>query len=314
MDKSDNSFKKVGCQAVYGVYAGYVDGQVFSGPIRCGRWSCEFCSDLKVKKIRRRMIDGEISSITKYGLKMATLTFGGMDAREPFVIKNSVTGKPLTTVILDKHNQKKTVCIYDAKAMYEEMMKAFNKLRTALVKRFGKFHYFRIHEPHLDGVPHLHVLFAGKNIVPKSFLDVITKLWAKYGLGFVKLNAIRDKHGKLIKKFNDAQHAVNYLLKYMTKGVKTAGPYKRAFSSSRGALKPIEKKEWERMEIIFGSVEDNGNVVEEVLFKDTDRPVIHGLAENEVVLWDESPFLRTFDAVGMTIDRHLQHQTRRKLK
>ena len=305
-----------GCPNAIGVYSGFDGEKVFSGVIRCGSWTCPFCGPRKLKQLRKRLHDGEITqqAISRYGAKFATLTFGGKESRSQFVIYESAKKnifpdsdpdvyaseweknflneyifpdpdpdvyksnweknrfQPQTTKYYNrKVGQMITGPRYDLTAMYDFMMAAFNKLRTALMKRFGKFMYFRIYEPHLDGVPHLHVLFVGESVIPKNFIEAIQKLWAKYGLGFVRLNVIRDKNGKVIKNFKGVKHAVNYLLKYMTKGVKKAGRYRRVFSCSQKTLMPLSKKDWKSMKIIMGVVNDEGNdFVEEVIYSGDD--------------------------------------------
>jgi len=290
-----------GCPRALGVYSGFDGEKVFSGVIRCGSWTCPFCGPIKLKQLRKRLIDGDISkqAVSKYGFKFATLTFGGLDIRSKFLIyKPALLARfPLpgtlqdrqtweqnrfqpqtTTYFNTKLGQSMTGPLYDLTAMYEFMMAGFNKLRTALVKHFGKFMYFRIFEPHQDGVPHLHVLFVGENIISKSFLPVMSSLWKKYGLGFVKLSVIHNKRGKKVENFHGAAHAVNYMLKYITKDIKKAGRYKRVFSCSRNTLLPKIKKEWESMKIFMGTVEDDGqSFVEEVIY-DSD---IHGNPAHE---------------------------------
>ncbi len=259
-----------------GVYSGSDGERVFSGLIRCKKWSCPHCGPRKLSQLRKRLLHGDIAvkAISKYGLKFATLTFGGNDIRSAYIITERVPNPLDPSQMIDqaqtikwatKSGEIKEGPLYDVTRMYEDMMSAFNVLLTSLKKKYGKFQYFRIHEPHQDGVPHLHVLFAGSNCIPKDFYSSIQKLWSKYGFGFVKLNTIKDKNGRTITKFNDAQHAVNYLLKYMTKGLKTAGKYKRVFSCSKNALMPVQKKEWETMIVIMGQVNDNGDIVEEIV-------------------------------------------------
>jgi hypothetical protein len=288
------------CQAIKGVYAGF-DGQaVFSGPLRCKSWACPFCGPKKVKQLRKRALNGDIalSAVPKYGIKFATLTFGGTEKRSEYIVRNSQTGEPETAAGSDRP-------LYNATAMYDEMMDAFNRLRTALVKHFGKFLYFRVYELHQDGVPHLHVLFAGKNIIPVSFLDVLTRLWNKYGMGFVKLNVIRDRNGRVITRFADAKHAVNYLMKYMSKtsNIKTAGKYKRVFSSSRGALMPIQKKDWSKMQIVMGQFDDNGDCHEQVIAEYEQIEEIH-----RTTVFDCDGFgFKKPDLIGTIINRHLHN-------
>lgn len=325
-DKDSNKIK--GCPAVLGVYVGFKDHKVYSGPLRCNSWSCEYCAPRKLSKLRKRLYNGEISlqGIPKYGFKFATLTFGGIEARKPFLMYSTAVkvcfpkpdqdfdtweahGPELQTRwIFDKYGNKKRVPVYNFTAMYEKMMEVFNTCRTSLVRKYGKFMYFRVHEPHQDGVPHLHVLFAGKNVIPKSFYDDLQRLWQNGGLGWVKLSTIKDKNGRPIKSFNDAKHAVNYLCKYLTKGMQTAGKYKRVFSSSRGALMPIQKQEWEIMEIIMGRVDDKGTWVEEVCPLDQAvEDVLHDIRRKP--WWDESQPVNVLDVV---LNRHYKYHTNKE--
>jgi hypothetical protein len=295
------------CQAVKGVYAGYDGDSVFSGPLRCKSWQCPVCGPKKVKQLRKRALNGEIalSAVPKYGVKFATLTFGGSEKRADYVVRDSVTGNVKGQIINGK------ACpVYDATRIYDEMMQAFNRLRTALVKHFGKFMYFRVYELHKDGVPHLHVLFAGKAVIPKSFYTVMQDLWTKYGMGFVKLNVIRDKNGRVITRFSDARHAVNYLMKYMTKpqNIKTAGKYKRVFSSSRGALMPVQKKDWLRMQVIMGTFDDNGDCHEKVVAEYEQIEEI-----NRITVFDCDGFgFKRPDLVGHIINRHLKNAMKKE--
>jgi hypothetical protein len=289
------------CQAVKGVYAGFDGDKVFSGPLRCKSWSCPICGPKKIKQLRKRALNGGIAlgAVPKYGIKFATLTFGGKEKRSAYIVRDE---NGMEQMAPGTNGMKP---LYDCEAIYNDMMESFNRLRTALVKHFGKFMYFRVFELHQDGVPHLHVLFAGKNVIPKSFYEVMQRLWNKYGMGFCKLNVIRDRHGRVITRFNDAQHAVNYLMKYMSKPgqIRTAGKYKRVFSSSRGALMPIKKKEWERMQVVYGSFDDNGDCQETVI---ADYEHVEDL--HRVTVFDVDGFgFKYPDMVGTIINRHLQN-------
>jgi hypothetical protein len=113
----------------------------------------------------------------------------------------------------------------------------------------------------------------------------------------------------VITRFNDAQHAVNYLMKYMSKPgqIRTAGKYKRVFSSSRGALMPIKKKEWERMQVVYGSFDDNGDCQETVI---ADYEHVEDL--HRVTVFDVDGFgFKYPDVVGTIINRHLQNAMRK---
>jgi Bacteriophage replication gene A protein (GPA). len=162
-----------------------------------------------------------------YSIKFLTLTFGGTDARAPFVVNNGASAQVQ----------------YDVSAMYKVMTKSFHNLIMSLRKIYGSFDYFRVVEAHKDGVPHFHVLLVGANIVPKEIFDDIQRLWCECsGMGFVKLNKV---------DFNDYKHAVMYTVKYMTKleneenqdkKIVSFGKGTRIFSASRNALAKITKR------------------------------------------------------------------------
>ena len=256
-----------GCQRVSGIYSGMVNETVYSGPLRCNSWTCLTCAPKKRSKLVKRILNGPLceKGVSRYAIKFVTLTFGGMTEREPYLKKDS-EGNIIYQAIWDsKIKGFKKVPVYETVSMYDFMMENYNRLITALKKAYGKFKYFRIFEPHKDGVPHLHVLLVGRSVVPKSFRGSLEKLWTKYGMGFVKVNTIKDKTGRSIKYFNDVKHAVNYMLKYLTKDITKPGRYKRIFSCSQETLLKIDKKEWEIMKIIYGSFDDQGNIVEQLI-------------------------------------------------
>jgi len=147
---------------------------------------------------------------------------------------------------------------YSPEEALKIMQECWNKLMTALRKRLGKIHYFRIVEPQKDGFPHFHVLLIGDNIAHRSIKDEIESLWrGRYGMGFIWMTASSKK----ISSFN---HAINYATKYLTKGMKSIKKYSRIFSSSRGALMKKKKGDNELLfgRLMFGTVDDDGNVCE----------------------------------------------------
>jgi hypothetical protein len=219
MSKFTDKFKKCQqpkrCPHPIGVWSGRSsDGHtVRAGTIPCNGWDCEVCGPRKKGKLFKRVLQGQISETvkSKYALKFGTFTFGGNEKRYGS----------------------------DPVSAYEEMAVALHKMIRALKKRDGHFHYFKVCEAHQDGWPHFHILFAGDNIAPISFLESATKLWCElYGLGFIRINC---------KRFNDKKHAINYLLKYITKDIKPLAKYKRIFSASHGALVRVVKPVWQEM-------------------------------------------------------------------
>jgi hypothetical protein len=247
------------CPNTTGVFAGIQVGShtITAGPLRCNSWTCEFCQPIMKKRLFKRIYGGKISSecVSRYGLKFLTLTAPGQAWRDS--VRSFVDYHNSDAAYLDQRNQKHYLQ-YSA-AVYEYMTKAFHKLIRALKKRFGNFHYFRVAEPQKDGTPHFHVLLAGDAIQDKTILTAIKKLWCeKYQLGFVKINCV---------KFKGSKHAINYMLKYITKDIKKPGPYKRVFSASRQALEKPIKKDWRKMEIFFGLVDDRGFTEQKIEFE-----------------------------------------------
>jgi len=209
------------CPYPIGVYSGISgDGHtVRSGTIPCGGWECEVCGPRNKGKLFKRVMQGQISQdvTSPYGLKMGTFTYGGN-------VKRSTS---------------------DPVQAHTEMSKAIHKLIRALKKKFGHFHYFKVCEPHKKGGwPHFHILFAGDNIAPMQFLDAARKLWCDtYNMGFIRINC---------KKFKNKKHAINYLLKYITKDMKPIAKYKRIFTASLGALVRVTKPIWQEMRSYIG--------------------------------------------------------------
>lgn len=219
------------CPHSPGVFQGLrLEGQSIKGvsvQLPCNSWDCPFCNSKKIARVRARIFNGDIFKACQkkgyrdqYNQKFLTLTVPGR-----------------------LYRRSKT----PAQAL-EEMNFAFNRLRTAMRKKYGWFAFFRILEQQQDGYPHFHVLLAGHNIASKEILDYIEFLWVReYQLGFVRLNVIT----------NDLIHGVRYLTKYLTKkGTKKIGRlnikrFSRLFSCSRGALQAPEKK---KKYDIFGKI------------------------------------------------------------
>jgi hypothetical protein len=236
------------CQRVVGGFVGFDGQKLLSASLRCNQWTCPACRERLKKQVRSRVLHGPIAqeATSKYELKFLTLTYGGTEARQKHVIETESGIK------------------YNAKGMYDEMIHGFHKLIRALKKVHGSFKYFRVTETHKDGVPHFHVLLVGKAIAKKSILDHITDLWRnRYGFGFVKLNTPKAKTGKT--HFNNVKHALNYMLKYLTKDVLSCGPYKRVFSASQKSMNPKEKGDFMIYEVAFGNTTEKGTS-EEVLY------------------------------------------------
>ena len=204
-----------GCHVgfAYGTYIqdGHVRG--FRGNIPCKKWSCKDCAPTKVKFFKKRLYNGAIMEFvnrkgfrpSKYAFKMLTLTYPGQDYRKR----------------------------YSPAEALEQMNKAWEKLRKAMTKRWGKFHYLKVTEKQRDGYPHFHILIVGHAIATKKVLDQIRELWVfKYGMG-PQLDLQVLKGG--------LKAGITYVMKYFTKGMEPVADRKRVFTASQGALMKIEK-------------------------------------------------------------------------
>jgi hypothetical protein len=214
--------KKQRCLYSPGVFQGVrFEGSSFHGvsvQLPCNSWDCPVCNAKKLAQVRARIFNGDLFKAAmkkgyrdQYNQKFLTLTVPGQEYRQ-----NHSPGQAL-----------------------DHMNSSFNKLRTAMRKKYGWFAFFRILEKQRDGYPHFHVLLSGQNIARKEVLEYIETMWQdEYGLGFVRLNVIT----------NDLLHGIRYATKYLTKRgtVKTdrlnIKRHARLFSSSRGALQKREKK------------------------------------------------------------------------
>jgi hypothetical protein len=218
--------KKLKCKYPVGFFSGITldNKKIIAGTLCCNSWTCPACQEKLKKKLFKRILQGSMSkeAVSRYGMKFLTLTYPGRLYRE---------------------NK-------EPAEMYNEMAVAFHKMIRALKKRYGNFHYFRVCEPQKDRTPHFHVMLVGNNIIPKSILESVENLWrSKYCMGFVRINAV---------KFNNNKHAINYMLKYITKDIVKPGKYKRIFTASRNSLLKKHNMEWSRMKLCIGRTTDNG--------------------------------------------------------
>lgn len=134
-------------------------------PSRCKSWSCPVCRPIKAKRVKQYIID----NFTREPIYMMTLTFYH-------------SGKPLDCWL--------------------SLGQKWNRMRTYLAKKYGKFNYIRIVEPHKEGGwPHMHILVEGFQSLPKAD-DQITK----WGFGWnyqCQRMPVKD--------------AARYVAKYLTK-------------------------------------------------------------------------------------------------
>lgn len=170
-------------------------------PSRCKSWSCPSCRPIKAKRVRQYIID----NFTNEPIYMITLTFF--------------------------HSGTALEC-------WKTLGKKWNRMRTYLSQKYGKFSYLRIVEPHKrGGWPHMHILVQGFQSLPRAD-DKITR----WGFGW-------NFHCKRMPP----KDAAWYVSKYLTKDwpdnnadINRAASKARIVSVSRG-MPPIfsVKSDWD---------------------------------------------------------------------
>ncbi len=134
-------------------------------PARCKSWSCPECRKIKANTVRNYIVD----NFTDENLYMLTLTYFHTN---------------------------------DVLACWETQGKKWNKMRTYIAKKYGRFDYLRVVEPHKKGGwPHMHVLIKGC-VIDKKIVKMVTK----WGFGWnMECQRISTKD------------ASEYISKYLTK-------------------------------------------------------------------------------------------------
>lgn len=265
MSQYSSKLKK--CPYPVGSFSGVsIDGKkIVASPLGCNRWDCEFCGPRLKKKLFARFNKGVMGStdLPAFGRKFLTLTYGGHEKRQ--------------------HS--------DPVRAYEELSIALHNTIKALRHIYGDFHYFRVCELHEDGWPHFHIMLVGKTIVPREILGHIEHFWRDVnGMGFVRLNC---KEG-----FRDGKHAANYMLKYVTKNIRSVGKGKRIFTASVGALAKRIKPEWMPGVMVYlGSIDPTAEGTLVYDLEDRILPVC-GLSESFVNLGDR---VRALDVHQRTV-------------
>lgn len=134
-------------------------------PSRCKSWGCPHCRPLKAKIVAA-------------------------------YIKENFKGEDVRMVSLTVFHSG------DPAAAWRGIGDYWNRLRTNVSKKHGKFTYIRIIEPHKDGLwPHMHILIKG----PKVVYDMLDKCVSS-GFGW-------QAHCKAVP----ASEAAVYVSKYLTK-------------------------------------------------------------------------------------------------
>ena len=203
-----------GCHVgfAYGVFIENGNVKGFRGNIPCNKWTCPHCAPAKVRKLKKRLFSGGLMEFverkgfrnSKYAFKMLTLTCPGREFREAFTPEEAL----------------------------EQMSHAWEKLRKAMAKKWGVFHYLKLTEAQQDGYPHFHILIVGHAIAEKEVLAHIRDLWCgKYEMGNIDLQVLKK----------GLRGGVKYVMKYLTKCMEPIAPKKRIFTASRGALLSIKK-------------------------------------------------------------------------
>lgn len=134
-------------------------------PSRCKSWSCPVCRPIKANIVRNYILD----NFETNNLFMITLTFFHSGTVE---------------------------------SCWEQLGPRWNRMRTYIAKKYGKFSYIRIVEPHKSGGwPHMHILVKGH--VMK--LDVVKSITG-WGFGW-NMDCVRIPY----------KTAAKYVSKYLTK-------------------------------------------------------------------------------------------------
>lgn len=176
----------------------------------CKQWECPVCSKRLYANLAAGLKKGKLITEAKrlftegirHHVKMLTLTCPGAKWRNEHSVEEAHT----------------------------ILLKRWNKLRTALFKRFGQFSFFWTVEPQPSGYPHLHVICVGENVVPYEWLRYTRQLWTKkYGMGQPDLQDFA-KDGCQVDK------AINYVLKYLRKGMGMGISKKRHHGSSQDGV------------------------------------------------------------------------------
>jgi len=116
---------------------------------------------------------------------------------------------------------------------YGALLWGWNKISTAMRKKFPEIEFARVVEFQESGNPHLHVLVFGVNFIA---IEWIRKLWEeKYELG-TQIN---------VKKIENEKGAIRYLLKYLLKAFagNTEDTVQKAFSQ-KALLWALNSRGW----------------------------------------------------------------------
>lgn len=153
---------------------------------RCKQWTCSYCSQINRKQWNARLID----FVNKKGGDWGWFT-------------------------LTAHGQKRS-----PKASLDNLRSCWDKFIKRLKRKYGKFDYCRVYEPHKDGAYHLHCIVSfhfddlrerkGKDNKTVTYSKQIASIAKKFGIGWYTHadNIAPDKHGGYV---------ASYITKYITK-------------------------------------------------------------------------------------------------
>lgn len=159
--------------------------------VRCKKWDCPYCGKINAEVLRRRLRQGFKGLLVAHGInngqfgyrvKLFTLTVPGQAYRD--------RRTPAQAEVEIKHS----------------LAKLLNLIR---------YHYplsstVWVREIQRDGYPHIHLILMGDKIAPRGILDFVRHHWShRYGMGNVDVRFVEDEH-----------RLVNYVTKYITKGMK----------------------------------------------------------------------------------------------
>lgn len=241
--------------------------------LTCKSWSCPFCRPIRLTETRYRIYGGNISQFQpeteleeKYAVKMITLTYPGKLQREKWHSRHREIYRKILikrSIELGRKMPVSADLAVSPQGALDVMNHYFHLLITALHGAIGGFLYLKVVEPQQDGFPHFHVLLVGKNIVPKTILEKVKKLWCiKYHMGFIWVTSESQK-------IKSIRHAIRYITKYMSKGVTIIRKKSRIFTASRGALMAINKplKNWIEKRVYIGRSTTEGVIETDITDK-----------------------------------------------
>lgn len=153
---------------------------------RCKQWTCSYCAQVNRKQWNARLID----HINKKGGKWGWFTL---------------------TAHSNKRGEFKSI---------KNLRDAWGTLRKRMKRKYGKFDYCRVYEPHKDGSYHLHciVSFHFDDLVTRKSKDGKNVSYSKWLSKTAKELAIGwYTHADNVDKNHHGGYVASYISKYITK-------------------------------------------------------------------------------------------------